>query len=354
MVNFQQRTLCAPLVLLLVVAVLCLQFQHAVLFSHTTLTERLQQVPTQVENAFEAIEDGTAEPTRGGLRRRHGFSSMANASRSSLRQRSGGRGRSRRGTATGGGTGATADLAADAGASAATRAGKLARHAAKELSAAATANAAIIAEAVPDAAASMAAERPPADAVGAATSKCAKRSPYHVVLTAASGLYQEWQTRIAYYHYKKLKAEHYCSDIGGFTRLLNTPNAQPDGLIDKIPTIVVSQLGHGSCDTCDHGFIVMNRPWGIRQLTQHAAFAAIPEQCASTDTTPSAGRTSPQPPPPVADLRTCLHSRAQLSAERPTACAAGTSSSWKRTISSSSLFPTWPRPPRPSPLASTT
>jgi hypothetical protein len=26
------------------------------------------------------------------------------------------------------------------------------------------------------------------------------------VLTAASGVYQEWQTRIAYFHYRKLKA----------------------------------------------------------------------------------------------------------------------------------------------------
>ena len=45
------------------------------------------------------------------------------------------------------------------------------------------------------------------------------RRPYHVVMTAASGLYQEWQSRIAYYHYKKQKALHPCSDLGGFTRL---------------------------------------------------------------------------------------------------------------------------------------
>ena len=32
-------------------------------------------------------------------------------------------------------------------------------------------------------------ERPPAQAVGAAHSECARRRPYHVVLTAASGLY---------------------------------------------------------------------------------------------------------------------------------------------------------------------
>lgn len=48
--------------------------------------------------------------------------------------------------------------------------------------------------------------RPPAIEVGASHSQCARRKPYHVVLTAASGVYQEWQTRIAYYHYRKLKA----------------------------------------------------------------------------------------------------------------------------------------------------
>ena len=95
-----------------------------------------------------------------------------------------------------------------------------------------------------------------------------RRRPYHVVLTAASGIYQEWQTRIAYYHYKQLKAQNPCSDIGGFTRLLNTPNAAPDGLVEEIPTVLVSQLSYGRCETCDHGFIVMNRPWGLRQFTR--------------------------------------------------------------------------------------
>ena len=104
------------------------------------------------------------------------------------------------------------------------------------------------------------------------------RRPYHVLLTAASGVYQEWQTRIAYYHYKKLKADNPCSDIGGFTRLLNTHGARPDGLVDEIPTIVVRQLGGGRCDECDHGFIVMNRPFGIRQFVHHAAFQNITEE----------------------------------------------------------------------------
>ena len=104
-----------------------------------------------------------------------------------------------------------------------------------------------------------------------------RRRPYHVVLTAASGIYQEWQTRVAYYHYRQLKAQNPCSDIGDFTRLLNTPNAQPDGLTEEIPTVLVSQLSYGRCEQCDHGFIVMNRPWGLRQFTRLREFAQIRE-----------------------------------------------------------------------------
>lgn len=95
-----------------------------------------------------------------------------------------------------------------------------------------------------------------------------ERRPYHVIMTAASGLYQEWQSRIAYYHYKKIKTANPCSDIGGFTRLFNTPNAKPDSLMDEIPTLLVKQLGHGMCAECDRGFIVMNRPWGVVQLVE--------------------------------------------------------------------------------------
>ena len=99
------------------------------------------------------------------------------------------------------------------------------------------------------------------------------RRPYHVVMTAASGLYQEWQSRIAYYHYKKMKRLHPCSDLGGFTRLFNTYQAKPDNLMDEIPTVLVKQLGHGNCAECDRGFIVMNRPWGVLQFVETEHFA---------------------------------------------------------------------------------
>lgn len=114
---------------------------------------------------------------------------------------------------------------------------------------------------------------------GAASSQCTRtRKPYHVVMTAASGLYQEWQSRIAYYHYKKQKALNPCSDMGGFTRLFNTYEARPDSLMDEIPTVLVKQLGHGNCAECDRGFIVMNRPWGAVQFVESEHFRSKIEE----------------------------------------------------------------------------
>jgi len=122
-------------------------------------------------------------------------------------------------------------------------------------------------------AAAAAAASPPPPACGA------ERRPYHVLLTAASGTYQEWQTRIAYHYYRQLKAAQPCSDLGGvarprplpggafpeasrnlpaggFTRLLSTPDGRPDGLMGEIPTVLTKQLGAGRCDECSHGFVV--------------------------------------------------------------------------------------------------
>jgi hydroxyproline O-arabinosyltransferase len=41
-------------------------------------------------------------------------------------------------------------------------------------------------------------------------------------------------------------------------------------MMDEMPTLLVKQLGHGRCAECDHGFIVMNRPWGVVQMVQSA------------------------------------------------------------------------------------
>ena len=119
-------------------------------------------------------------------------------------------------------------------------------------------------------------------AVGAAHSRCAHRRPYHLLMTSAGDprrapAYLEWQARIAHYHYRKLKFEQPCSDLGGFTRLLATPGAKPDALVAEIPTVVVRALGYGSCAECDHGFVVLNRPWALLQYARTAAYREMEE-----------------------------------------------------------------------------
>ena len=51
-------------------------------------------------------------------------------------------------------------------------------------------------------------------------------------------------------------------------------------MMDEMPTLLVNQLGHGRCAECDHGFIVMNRPWGVVQMVQTEHFRSIPEEYA--------------------------------------------------------------------------
>ena len=95
-----------------------------------------------------------------------------------------------------------------------------------------------------------------------ATTACPSSwKPYHVVLTASSGAYQRWQTRIFYYHYVKLRATlGACSDMGGFTRLLTQPKGAPaDGLMSVMHTVVVDELS--AAET--YGFVVLNRPHSV-------------------------------------------------------------------------------------------
>lgn len=70
----------------------------------------------------------------------------------------------------------------------------------------------------------------------------AKNSKYHVALTATDAPYSQWQCRIMYYWYKKVK-DMPGSDMGKFTRVLHSGNA--DNLMEEIPTVVVDPLPGG-------------------------------------------------------------------------------------------------------------
>ena len=89
----------------------------------------------------------------------------------------------------------------------------------------------------------------------------ADRRPYHVLLTASTGPYQLWQTRIFYYHYVRLRATlGPCTEMGGFTRLLTKPKSAPlDSLMSVMRTVVVDELTEAET----HGFVVLNRPHSV-------------------------------------------------------------------------------------------
>lgn len=101
----------------------------------------------------------------------------------------------------------------------------------------------------------------------------ADRRPYHVLLTASTGAYQEWQSRLFYYHYVKLKRLSPCSDMGGFTRLLTTPGAKPDALMEELPTILEAELS--AAETLN--FVVLNRPHSLLSALKRGALK-FPEQ----------------------------------------------------------------------------
>lgn len=103
-----------------------------------------------------------------------------------------------------------------------------------------------------------------------------KPRPYHVLLTASSGSYQAWQSRVFHYHYKRLKASDPCGDIGEFTRLLTLPVGTPlDNLAATMRTVTSTELLKG---TEDLGFVVLNRPHSLRTVLKSGALSHITEE----------------------------------------------------------------------------
>lgn len=87
--------------------------------------------------------------------------------------------------------------------------------------------------------------------------------PYHTILTAQSTTYQDWQSRIMYFHWKKQsKAGGPCSEMTGFTRLVAHKDGEPDGLENEIPSIFVREYTAEELARFKH-FAVMNRPKSV-------------------------------------------------------------------------------------------
>ncbi|KAK4788497.1 hypothetical protein SAY86_019816 [Trapa natans] len=85
-----------------------------------------------------------------------------------------------------------------------------------------------------------------------------KNLRFHVALTATSTPYSQWQCRIMYYWYNRVK-DMPGSEMGKFTRILHS--GSPDDLMEEIPTFVVDPLPEG----LDRGYVVLNRPWAFVQ-----------------------------------------------------------------------------------------
>ena len=93
---------------------------------------------------------------------------------------------------------------------------------------------------------------------------------YHVVLTASLSIYQQWQSRIFYYWYKKQKELNPDSDLGGFTRILHSK--EDDYLSDEMHTVRVNPLEH------DGGYVVLSRPFAFDSFIREGHLDQIEEE----------------------------------------------------------------------------
>ena len=116
-----------------------------------------------------------------------------------------------------------------------------------------------------------------AAAAAAAAAVCPDRRPYHTLLTTQATVYQQWQSRIMYYHFKKQRAaDGKCTDMGGFTRLVASEGGAADGLEDEMPSVFVKQYTTAEIARYGH-FGVLNRPYSVQQFLERGGFASLPE-----------------------------------------------------------------------------
>lgn len=94
-------------------------------------------------------------------------------------------------------------------------------------------------------------------------SSCPGRRPFHTLLTGQGTVYNQWQARIMYYHWKKQAAAGGpCTDMTGFTRLCASKGGLPDGVEKYIPSVFVPQLTTEVLAKYGH-FGVLNRPHSV-------------------------------------------------------------------------------------------
>ena len=106
----------------------------------------------------------------------------------------------------------------------------------------------------------------------------ASRRPYHTLLTAQATVYQQWQARIMYYHWKKQSvASGPCGDATGFTRLVASENGAADGLEGEIPSVFMVQMT--TAELAKHGnFGVLNRPVSVQSWIDRGGLESVEEE----------------------------------------------------------------------------
>ena len=119
-----------------------------------------------------------------------------------------------------------------------------------------------------------------ASAVVAASegAKCPGRRPFHTLLTTQATIYQQWQSRIMYYHWRKqAAASGPCTEMTNFTRLVASEGGAPDGLEGEIPSIFVRQYTTAEIARYGH-FGVLNRPFSVQQFIDNGGLERVVEQ----------------------------------------------------------------------------
>lgn len=104
---------------------------------------------------------------------------------------------------------------------------------------------------------------------------------YHVALTATDSSYSQWQSRIMYYWYQKMK-DVPGSDMGKFTRILHSGKA--DKLMEEIPTFVVDPLPEGLDRVRFFNHLHITReflvwiavPYPFDKMSAQSCFAVLP------------------------------------------------------------------------------
>ena len=108
----------------------------------------------------------------------------------------------------------------------------------------------------------------PLEDVEGADAECpgGRNRPYHLVITAQGTTYQQWQTRLMYYHYLKQKEADVCGNMGGVTRLVALDEGKrAEDLEDEVPSFFVDAIPKQVLERYK-GYGVVNRPHSLKQL----------------------------------------------------------------------------------------